>query len=120
MAAYSSTSTISKRVNDSLSHLVGDTLLRIVAARITACLRATDVVARFGNDEVHSGAAARRPPAATIDSTLAGWKPRRCLPEAAGVHRVATEVAEGQPLSGHAVGSALRCTRPTAAARPKS
>jgi len=40
-----------KRVNDSLGHLVGDTLLQIIARRITDSLRTTDHVARFGGDE---------------------------------------------------------------------
>jgi len=76
-----------KSVNESLSHTVGDELLRAVASRLRECFRKMDVVARLGGDEF-----------VLVQCALGG-------PEDAGLlaERLAAVIGEPYEIGGHQI-----------------
>jgi diguanylate cyclase (GGDEF)-like protein len=78
-----------KDVNDSLGHLAGDELLRVVAARLQGVVRSADTVARLGGDEF----------AVLVDGTSGGLAEASALAE-----RVLAVLGEPIDLGGQRVG----------------
>ncbi|MGH6846395.1 MAG: bifunctional diguanylate cyclase/phosphodiesterase, partial [Methylocella sp.] len=74
-------------VNDGLGHPAGDNLLMVAADRLRACLRASDMVARFGGDEF-----------AVLQIELAGPHDSSILAE-----RIVTRLSEPYDIEGQQV-----------------
>ncbi len=91
-----------KVINDSLGHLVGDQLLSAAAARLRACQRPGDTVARFGGDEFVILLEGLREP---DDVLHIGAKIQQALvePFKLGRHEVVTAASIGIALGGRGV-----------------
>jgi diguanylate cyclase (GGDEF)-like protein/PAS domain S-box-containing protein len=77
-----------KDVNDSVGHLAGDELLRVIAGRLQGVVRSTDTVARLGGDEF----------AVLVDDATGG------LPQAADLaRRLLQAIGDPIDLGGHRV-----------------
>jgi diguanylate cyclase (GGDEF)-like protein len=86
-----------KTVNDTLGHLSGDELIRLVAARLRGLVRDSDTVARLGGDEF---AIVQTNIRAAADAAVLADKITTAL-------REPFEVNGGQPLVGASIGIAL-------------
>jgi diguanylate cyclase (GGDEF)-like protein len=87
-----------KSVNDTLGHLIGDELLKSVAATLRRCVGPGDFVARLGGDEfaiVQTGVKTRDDVTGLVTRVLAAIRePSECLG-----HRVATDASIGIALA---------------------
>ena len=87
-----------KSVNDSLGHLIGDELLKSVAASLNACARETDFVARLGGDEFAIVQTGVRNRTEVVDLVNRIFEAIRAPYECLG-HQVTTDVSIGIALA---------------------
>ncbi|HJU39512.1 MAG TPA: PAS domain S-box protein, partial [Tahibacter sp.] len=82
-----------KRINDTHGHAAGDALLKAFAARLTSCLRSSDVAGRLGGDEfaVISEGVRRREYAAAIAAKIVTAMRKPFVVDGADLH-VSTSV----------------------------
>jgi diguanylate cyclase (GGDEF)-like protein/PAS domain S-box-containing protein len=87
-----------KSVNDSLGHLIGDELLKSVAASLRGCVRETDFVARLGGDEFAIVQTGVRDPVTVTDLVARVFAAIRAPYECLG-HQVTTDASIGIALA---------------------
>jgi diguanylate cyclase (GGDEF)-like protein len=87
-----------KSVNDSLGHPIGDELLKAIAARLSRCVRETDIVARLGGDEFAIVQTAVRNPAEVTDLVARIYQTIREPYECLG-HQLAADASIGIALA---------------------
>jgi diguanylate cyclase (GGDEF)-like protein len=87
-----------KSVNDSLGHLIGDELLKSVAASLNACAQETDFVARLGGDEFAIVQTGVRNRTEVVDLVNRIFEAIRAPYECLG-HQVTTDVSIGIALA---------------------
>lgn len=80
-----------KQVNDQLGHDAGDTVLKLVAARLLDCVRITDTVARLGGDEFAILLESSADPVAVADRVVASMRPETLI----GGQHVSTSISVG-------------------------
>ena len=87
-----------KSVNDSLGHLIGDELLKSVAASLRRCAQESDFVARLGGDEFAIVQTGVREPPTSIDLVDRIFEAIRAPYECLG-HQVTTDASIGIALA---------------------
>ena len=87
-----------KSVNDTLGHLIGDELLKSVAASLSHCVAASDFVARLGGDEFAIVQTAVKTPAEVTDLVRRVFDAIREPYECLG-HQVTTDASIGIALA---------------------